>query len=77
MGNPTQAGLPVLEGKLAAILGEDLAVSLIRAAERRGAWGLDMQLAINDGLGKLPPETRARAVSLIDQLLIEGRPDTV
>lgn len=65
--------IPVLEGKLAAILGEDLAVSLIRAALHRGAWGLDMQLAINDGLESLPPETRARALGLIDQLLAEGR----
>lgn len=65
--------LPLLEGKLAAILGEDLAISVIRAAERRGAWSLDMQLAINDGLEGLPPETRARAVSLIDALLSERR----
>ncbi|MBP5857632.1 hypothetical protein KAJ83_11480 [Marivibrio halodurans] len=65
--------LPVLEGKLAVILGEDLAVSLIRAARHRGEWGLDMQLAINDGLESLPPERRARALVLIDQLLAEGR----
>ncbi|MCR9218805.1 MAG: hypothetical protein NXI21_01120 [Alphaproteobacteria bacterium] len=65
--------LPQLEDKLAAIVGEDLAGSLIRAAMKRGEWGLDMQLAINDGLERLEPERRERAVRLIDDLLAEGR----
>ncbi len=65
--------LPELEGKLAAIVGDDLAGSLIRAALRRGEWGLDMQLAINDGLAQLDPVKRRRALELIDQLLTHTR----
>lgn len=65
--------LPALEDKLAAVLGDDLADSLIRAAMTRGTWGLDMQLAVNDGLAALDAERKERAISLIDKLLAEGR----
>ena len=73
MGRSDRDALPLLEDKLAAIVGEDLAGSLIRAAMQRGEWGLDMQLAINDGLERLDGERRERALGLIDSLLAEGR----
>lgn len=73
MANVATNDLTGLEDKLAAVIGEDLASSLIRAAITRGEWGIDMQLAINDGLQNLDEERRKRAVSLIDQLLAETR----
>ena len=58
-----------LEAELATILGPDLATSLVGAARTEGAWGLDLHLAINDGLERLDPERRARALALVDRLL--------
>lgn len=61
--------LKSVEQMLAEVLGEDLADSLIRVAQKRGEHSLDMQIAINDGLESLPPEKRQEAITLIDSIL--------
>ncbi len=67
--NPPSHSLAGLEAELATILGPDLATSLIGAARTDGAWGLDLHLAINDGLERLEPDRRAHALALVERLL--------
>lgn len=58
--------LPRLETGLRAIVGEDLAESLVKAARAGDAMTLDLQLALNDGLEEISDDQRTDIITLID-----------
>ncbi|WP_425403847.1 hypothetical protein [Hwanghaeella sp.] len=58
---------------LAAICGEDLADSLLKAGQSGGAPNLDMQLAINDGLEMMDEAQRSEILGLLDDFLTQAK----
>lgn len=58
---------------LAAICGEDLADSLLKAGQTGGAPNLDMQLAINDGLETMEEGQRSAILALLDDFLAQAK----
>lgn len=58
---------------LAAICGDDLAESLLKAGQSGGAPNLDMQLAINDGLEVMDDAQRSAVMRLLDDFLAQAR----
>lgn len=61
------------QADLAAICGNDLAESLLKAGQSGGAPNLDMQLAINDGLEVMDDAQRAAITGLLDDFLAQAR----
>ncbi len=71
--NELAALLARFRSDLAAICGEDLADSLLKAGQSGGAPNLDMQLAINDGLETMDEAQRSEILRLLDDFLVQAR----
>ena len=67
MSEAEAAALSGLEENLSEIVGDDLAQSLVKAALARGEYGLDLHLAINDGLEMLSDDRRRQVLALLDR----------
>ena len=58
---------------LAAICGDDLAESLLKAGQSGGAPNLDMQLAINEGLEMMDDAQRTAILGLLDDFMAQAK----
>ncbi|RVU38397.1 hypothetical protein EOI86_03685 [Hwanghaeella grinnelliae] len=71
--NELAALLARFRSDLAAICGDDLADSLLKAGQSGGVPNLDMQLAINDGLEMMDEAQRSEILRLLDDFLSQAK----
>jgi len=65
MANQEQISIEDLTIKLAEILGDDLAQSLVRTARTPDEFSLNLQLLSNDGISQLSPEQKEQTLLLL------------